>query len=456
MSAKMADLPTPRPARARKKFRGYMADQESTGLIRAMGRWTLTALVINSIIGSGIFGLPSIVAGYLGRQSPLAYLIAAAGMGVVIACFAELASQFRDTGGPYLYARVAFGRLVGIEVGYLLIALKMMVAAAAANLFGDYLVEFWPAAQETLPRLAILTFLIGFVAVVNVRGVKFGAAANNAFTVAKLTPLVLVAIAGSIFIYFHRSAIPSAANAGAPVTPRNWFEAVFVLTFAYAGFEGAVVPMAEAKDPQRDAPFALFAALAAVTLLYSSIQYVVVFLLPNAAASDRPLAAAARQIWGAPGALLISLGALISVYGYLTAMMLHTPRLMFALSEKGDLPRFLARIHSRYRTPHISIYAFATAVWCLAAAGSFKGNVFLSSVARLLVLGFTCAALPVLRHMYPGGRGYRLPAGSLLALLGVLFTAILASRVTRGELVVVVCALIIAVAGWQRERQRAT
>ena len=171
MSAKMADLPTPRPARARKKFRGYMADQESTGLIRAMGRWTLTALVINSIIGSGIFGLPSIVAGYLGKQSPLAYLIAAAGMGVVIACFAELASQFRDTGGPYLYARVAFGRLVGIEVGYLLIALKMMVAAAAANLFGDYLVEFWPAAQETLPRLAILTLLIGFVAAVNVRGV---------------------------------------------------------------------------------------------------------------------------------------------------------------------------------------------------------------------------------------------------------------------------------------------
>jgi amino acid transporter len=136
-------------------------------------------------------------------------------------------------------------------------------------------------------------------------------------------------------------------------------------------------------------------------------------------------------------------------------MMLHTPRLMFALSEKGDLPRFLARIHSRYRTPHISIYAFATAVWCLAAAGSFKGNVFLSSVARLLVLGFTCAALPVLRRMYPGGRGYRLPAGSLLALLGVLFTAILASRVTRGELVVVVCALIIAAAGWQWGRQRA-
>jgi APA family basic amino acid/polyamine antiporter len=431
-----------------------MADQESAGLIRAMGRWTLTALVINSIIGSGIFGLPSMVAGYLGRESPFAYLIAAAGMSVVIACFAEVASQFRDTGGPYLYARVAFGRLVGVEVGYLLIVLKMMVTAAGANLFADYLVEFWPAAHEAFPRLAILTLLIGFVAVVNVRGVKFGAAANNVFTVAKLTPLIVFAIAGGIFILIHHSSVRAVANGGAPPTVRNWFEAVLVLTFPYAGFESAVVPMGEAKDPQRDAPFALFAALAAVTLLYFSIQYVVVALLPAAAASDRPLADAARQLWGAPGARLISLGALISVYGYLTAMMLHSPRLMFALGEKGDLPRFFARIHPLYRTPHISIYAFAAVAWCFAAAGSFKWNVFLSSTVRLLVFASTCAALPMLRRFHAERRGYRVPAGNLLAVLGVLFAAVLASRMTRGELIVVVCALIIAAANWQWERGR--
>ena len=99
-----------------------MEEQESRGLIRAMGRWTLTALVINSIIGSGIFGLPSVVAGYLGKQSPLAYLLAAAGIGVVIACFAEVASQFGAAGGPYLYAREAFGRFIGIEIGWLAFA----------------------------------------------------------------------------------------------------------------------------------------------------------------------------------------------------------------------------------------------------------------------------------------------------------------------------------------------
>src|SRR5271169_6576452 len=115
-----------------------MEDRESRGLVRAMGRWTLTALVINSVIGSGIFGLPSVVAGYLGRQSPLAYLVAAAGIGVVMACFAEVASQFSAAGGPYLYAREAFGRFIGIATGWSLLLVRLSGAAAGADLFTNY------------------------------------------------------------------------------------------------------------------------------------------------------------------------------------------------------------------------------------------------------------------------------------------------------------------------------
>src|SRR5579863_8286047 len=163
-----------------------MESHESRGFIRAMGRWTLTALVINSIIGSGIFGLPSVVAGYVGKQSPLAYLIASIGIGIVIACFAEVASQFGTAGGPYLYAREAFGRFIGIEIAWFLLLLRLTAAAAAANLFTNYLAEFWPAVQEPVTRLFVLAVLVGFVAAVNVRGIKSGAAASNVFTVAKL------------------------------------------------------------------------------------------------------------------------------------------------------------------------------------------------------------------------------------------------------------------------------
>src|ERR1700730_10455922 len=165
-----------------------MENQESSGLIRAMGRWTLTALVINSIIGSGIFGLPSVVAGYLGRQSPLAYLVAAAGIGIVMACFAEVALRIGAARGPYLYVREAFGRFIGIEIAWLLWLVRLTAAAAAANLFTNYLAEFWPAVQEPITRLLVLAVLIGFIAVVNIRGIKSGAAANNAFTVAQLAP----------------------------------------------------------------------------------------------------------------------------------------------------------------------------------------------------------------------------------------------------------------------------
>jgi APA family basic amino acid/polyamine antiporter len=434
-----------------------MENQKSPGLIRAMGRWTLTALVINSIIGSGIFGLPSVVSGYLGRQSPLAYLVAAAGIGVVVACFAEVASQFGLAGGPYLYAREAFGRFIGIEIAWLLWLVRLTAAAAAADLFTNYLAECWPGVQEPYMRLCVLAVLIGLIAAMNLRGVKSGAAVSNVFTIAKLAPLAFFVIAGGFFLLRGHQAIPGEQQIGASTHVRNWLESILVLAFAFGGFEGAVIPMAEAKDPRHDAPFALLAALATVTVLFCAIQYVVVATLPGAAATDRPLAAAARQFSGTIGAALISTGALVSVYGYLTAQMLHTPRLTFALGEKGDFPRLFARIHARFQTPDISIIAFAGIVLCLAGAGDFKWNVILSSVGRLFIYGCTCASLPVLRRKYPGAQAYRLPAGNLFAGLGVLFVALLASRINSSEGIVLVITTAIAIANylWAQYWQKA-
>jgi APA family basic amino acid/polyamine antiporter len=191
-----------------------------------------------------------------------------------------------------------------------------------------------------------------------------------------------------------------------------------------------------------------------VTLVYCTIQYVVVSVLPDAAATTRPLAAAAKQLWGTTGASLISLGALISVYGYLTAMMLHSPRLIFALGERGDFPRFFARIHRRFHTPYISILAFAAILWCLAVAGSFRWNVIVSAVGRLLVYGFTCAALPVLRRRHPNAQAFCLPGGDVLAVVGVVLVGMLAAQLTHVEEAIVTAAVALALSNrlWQRER----
>src|SRR5579863_2605631 len=149
--------------------------------------------MVNCIIGSGVFGLPSVLADLLGRSSVIAVVLAAFAMGVIMACFAEVASRFSQTGGPYLYAREAFGRFMGIQVGWLLWFVRLTACAANANLFVVYLGEFWPQATQPVAKLAILTLLVGILAAINVRGVRAGTGVSNAFTAAKLGALGLVA-----------------------------------------------------------------------------------------------------------------------------------------------------------------------------------------------------------------------------------------------------------------------
>jgi amino acid transporter len=390
-------------------------------LVRAIGRWSLVALVVNSIIGSGVFGLPSTVAALIGKYSPYAVLAAGAGMCIIIGCFAEVASRFQQAGGPYLYARVAFGRLMGIQTAWMLWLGQVAAPAANANLFVIYLGEFFPHAKDPLPRAAILTVLVGLLTYINIRGVRAGAQVSNLFTAAKLVPLFAVIVLGLFVLHHQHWHIATASPAGRLNTDQ-WLKSMLLLVFAYGGFETALAPMSEAKNPRRDAPFALFTALLVCTVIYALIQWVVVGVLPDAAHSQRPLADVARLAAGPVGAALVAVGALISFYGYLSAKILGMPRVSFALAERGDFPKPFAAVHPRFRTPYISILIFGALVWGFALGGEFKWNVTLSAVARLLYYGVGCAALPVLRRKAPEGANatFRLPAGNFLAALGVI------------------------------------
>lgn len=418
-----------------------------------MGRWTVVALVINSIIGSGIFGLPSLLWKYVGGAAPWAYLLAGAGIGVIMACFAEVASRFTEAGGPYLYARAAFGRFLGIEMGWLLWLVRLSAAAAGANLFVIYLAEFWPGAKQPLARALVLTALLGVLAAINYRGVKSGARMSNVFTVAKLVPLGLFVVAGGAFMLLRGGPAPLATVLRPAVG--DWIQAVLVLVFAYGGFEAAMIPLAEAKDPRRDAPFALLVSLAVCAALFTLVQIVVQGTLADPGQTDRPLAAAAHQFLGAAGARFISLGALISLYGYLSANMLHTPRLTFALAERDDFPLIFAAVHRRFRTPHVSIVVFAALVWLMGMAGNFRWNVVLSAVARLFAYGAVCAAMLVLRRKQPGEARFPLPAGPLFGILGIAFALVLVSRIGRAELVIIAGTMVIAFLNWLWARNRA-
>ena len=368
-----------------------------------------------------------------------------------MACFAEVASQFSQAGGPYLYARAAFGRLVGIEMGWMLWLVRLAAPAATSNLFVIYCGEFWPHAKDPLPRFLILTFLYGVLTLINYRGVRASTQVSNVFTVAKLVPLFLVAIAGSFYLLAgHKAAplLPGGAGAGA------WLKACLLLVFAYGGFETALTPLSEAKNPRRDAAFALFTALITCTLLYSAIQWVVVGILPDPAHSERPLADVARLVFGNGGAAFVSVGALVSVYGYLSANILGVPRISFALAENGDFPSIFAAIHPRFRTPYFSILVFTLLSWLLALLGSFTWNATLSAVARLLYYGLVCAALPVFRRKQPGAAMFRLPAGTVFAVLGAGICAVLITGVNLGGSLILLATALVAFINWLLVRRR--
>jgi len=413
------------------------------GLVRAIGRWILAALVVNSIIGSGIFALPADVARLTGSASPWAVLLAGAAAGVIMACFAEVASQFTAAGGPYLYTRAAFGRLVGIEMGWMLWLVRLAAPAATANLFVTYYGEFWPHATRPIPRFLILTFLYGILTLINYRGIHASTQVSNIFTVAKLVPLFLVAIAGAFYLVNGHKAMELAATAEGA-----WRKAALLLVFAYGGFETALTPLSEAKNPRRDSVLALFTGLITCTVLYTVIQWVVVGVLPDPGHSVRPLADVARLALGRGGAAFVSIGALISVYGYLSANMLGVPRITFALAENGDFPAIFAAIHSRFRTPYFSILAFAVLSWLLALLGSFTWNATLSAVARLLYYGLVCAALPVFRRKQPGAALFRLSGGSYFAVAGAGICVALITGVDLHGSMILLATASVAMLNW--------
>jgi APA family basic amino acid/polyamine antiporter len=419
-------------------------------LVRAIGRWSLVTLMVNFTIGAGIFGLPSAAAGLLGGQSPIAYLIAAAGIGVIAACVAEVASRFRQAGGPYLYAKVAFGRFLGLQTGWLLWLTRVSSSAAVANVFVDYMPGFWPQAKGPINRVVILTILIGGLALINICGISMGTRVSNFLTVAKILPLLLFVAVGLFFIGLHGSPVPVTSE-GHPAG--TWLRTVLLLIYAFTGFEAALIPTGELKNPRLDIPKAILFSLPLIAMVYFLVQTVVVRMLSSSTLTDHPLSAAAYVFGGSTMASIVSVGALLSSFGSLAANMIANPRLTFAFAEQGDFPRWFGAIHRRYQTPYISILAFAMLLWALALMGSFRWNATLSAVSRLFAYGITCAALPVLRKKMPGQQGFHLPGGLVFAVLGILFVLVLVSRMGRAELIALAATASLSMLNWLAVRR---
>jgi APA family basic amino acid/polyamine antiporter len=412
--------------------------EDKTRFVRAIGLFGLTAIAVNGVIGSGIFALPSTIASLVGTSSPVAYIIAALLIALIAACFAEAGSMFERTGGPYLYAREAFGSFIGFEVGWMFLLSRLTAAAAISNAFASYLGYFWPPLASEAGRVTAITLLFAGLTWINLIGIRHSTRVVNVLTIAKLVPLLLFISVGLFFVDSSRYeffALPEMSSLQ---------QAGLALIFAFGGFENASIPTEEARDPRENLPVALLIAIALTTVLYILIQIVAQGTLPEIATDRTPLASAGRTFLGPAGAAIIAAGAVLSTSGSNSALALVGPRILYAFAEGGQFPAALARVHPRYRTPHIAVIVFAIAAWAVALYGNFAVLVMVSAIARLLFSATTCLAVPVLRRKMPDvSRKFKLPFGPLIPILAAIISIWLLAGINLAQAIAGAAALLV-------------
>jgi len=406
-------------------------------LVRGLGRWDLTAFTINCIIGAGIFGLPSKVQALIGSYSLFAFVACAVIVAFIVLCYAEVASRFSSTGGPYLYAKESLGSVVGFEVGWLYWIVRLTTFAANCNLFVTYMGFFFPRLSEPIFRIVAIASVVALLSTVNVIGVRQSAVLTNIFTVGKLVPLFVFVLVGLFFIQpqnYNFDVVPQYAA---------FSSAVLLLIYAFVGFEVAVIPAAETKDPAKNFPFALLTALGVCAVVYILIQIVSIGTLPNLATSERPLADAASSFMGPIGGAFIVAGALVSILGNLNVGLFGASRIVYAMGVAKEVPAFLETTHPRFRTPYVSIILNGLIILFLTIQASFLTAVAIATITRLLVYATTCLSLIVFRRrddLPPAP--FLVPFGVLAALLSLALIVWLLTNVdfTKEGLPIVIAA----------------
>ena len=416
----------------------------SPGTVRAVSRWQIVGLSINDVIGSGIYLLPAAAAALLGPASLWAVLLAGLAVSLLVLCYAQAASYFDAPGGGYLYAREAFGSFIGFEVGWMLLLTRVATAAALANGLAEAVTHFWPAADAGWARVLIVTGSIALLVAINVVGVRAAANAGVLLAIGKLVPLALFVAIGALHIGMSHVDASLAAPSTSPLTAKPLAEAALLLLFAYAGFENLPAAAGEYRNPRRDVPFALLTMIATVTAVYVSVQWVALGTLPDLAHSTTPLAEAASRFSGEWLALLMTVGASISILGTSSNTVLMAPRYLLALSQDGYGPRWLARIHPTFRTPAVSIVLIGVVSLALALSGSFVQLALLSVVSRLCTYLGTAGSVLVLRHRHGDREGaLHLPGGPLIPVAAIVLSLALLASAQIANLIAAAIALVI-------------
>jgi amino acid transporter len=405
---------------------------EDEGLVRAVGTGALGVGIINMVVGGGIFVLPGLVAAELGSAALIAYLVCSVAVGLVFLCFAEIGSRITSSGGSYAYVEDAFGPFAGFIASTLLwFGWAVLSDAAITIAMTETIGIAFPLLTQPVPRAIFIIALLTFLAGVNVTGVRSGVRLYVFNTMAKLVPLMLLLTVGVFAISADNLVFREWPSLGSIGT------ASVILFFAFAGAETGLSASGEIRNPTRTVPLGLLVGLTGILAIYVGLQTVAQGVLGTELANntEAPLAAAAKVVFGDWGSKMLLVGGVISIYSTVSGDLLCTPRVIFAAARDNNLPRFLAKVHPKYRTPHVSIIAFGTMICAFALSGTFKPLAVVASGSILTVYAGVCLAVLQVRKRdgMPAAGQFRLPFGPLIPILACLVVGWLLLQLTAEE-----------------------
>lgn len=420
-----------------------MTAERTTGrarLLRGVGYTGVALVVLNGMIGAGIFKLPMEAAASVGAWSPWLFLAIGVLIISVVLTFARLASFFDSSGGPVLYTGAAFGPLTGFSTGWILYISRVTAFAANSTVMAEYLGAVWPAVSGGVGRILLIVIICGSITLANYIGVKDGVRTVGLFTILKIAPILLMILMGLPYL------TPETMFPSQLPTYEDLSSTTLLLIYAFVGFESATIISGETVNARRTLPRALVMTVIATGLLYFLIVLVYIAVLPGEASRGATLIDLGRVLAGPVGAAVITLTAVFSIGGNLSTIMLAVPRLTFALGEQRLLPGWFSRVHDRFSTPGNSILFLGGLALAFALSGTFAMLVAASVLTRLISYVLCIAALPIITknateesraNAYKLFGGYAIPVFALLLCLWITAQASVDAWVLTGQMLAV-------------------
>lgn len=409
-----------------------MQKEERPSLKRDIGPIALGLNAVNLSIGAGIFVLPGLVAAGLGAAGFVAYLLCGLLIILIMLCFAEAGSKITRTGGAYAYVEAAFGPLAGFLTNSLFwFGFSSLADAAVINVLVELLANWLPMFHNRIWQICFFVVVYTIISVINIRGVKNGAALSVATSLLKIVPLFLLVVLGLSHIdkaNFSISAWPTGAQLG---------DTALILFFAFMGMETALNNGGEIKQPQKNIPRGILIGVTTVLIIYLCVHFVAQGVLGAALAQhqDAPLAAVATEIAGPVGSTIIMFVTMLSIFGLLSGDVLATPRILYAAAKDRLLPSMLAKVHPRFATPHIAIIFYSFVGVLFASTGTFRQLAGLASSSVLLI--YLAVVLSVIKLRYIARAlpaGFRIPGGLLVPILSIVIICWFLLQISLGEL----------------------